>query len=37
VAGRIGPGSDGRVRLRTRIGTLRHVTMLSGAQLPRIC
>jgi hydrogenase expression/formation protein HypE len=37
LAGRIGPGADGRVRLRTRMGTLRHVTMLSGAQLPRIC
>jgi hydrogenase expression/formation protein HypE len=37
IAGRVGPARDGRVRLRTRIGTLRHVAMLSGAQLPRIC
>lgn len=37
IAGHIGPGTDGRVRLRTRLGTLRHIAMLSGAQLPRIC
>jgi hydrogenase maturation factor len=37
VAGRIGPGRNGRVSLRTRLGTSRHVPMLSGAQLPRIC
>jgi hydrogenase expression/formation protein HypE len=37
LAGRVSAGSEGRVRLRTRLGTLRHVTMLSGAQLPRIC
>jgi hydrogenase expression/formation protein HypE len=37
IAGHVGPGREGRVRLRTRIGTLRHVAMLSGAQLPRIC
>lgn len=37
IAGRIGTRGDGRVRLRTRIGTWRHLAMLSGAQLPRIC
>lgn len=37
VAGHVGPGRNGRVSLRTRLGTLRHVPMLSGAQLPRIC
>jgi hydrogenase expression/formation protein HypE len=37
VAGRVGPGCSGRVSLRTRLGTHRHVPMLSGAQLPRIC
>jgi len=37
IAGTVGPGAEGRVRLRTRIGTLRHIAMLSGAQLPRIC
>lgn len=36
-AGRVGPGTAGRVRLRTRLGTQRHIAMLSGAQLPRIC
>jgi len=37
IAGHIGPGTDGRVRLHTRLGTSRHIAMLSGAQLPRIC
>jgi hydrogenase expression/formation protein HypE len=37
VAGRVGAGRNGRVSLRTRLGTWRHVPMLSGAQLPRIC
>jgi hydrogenase expression/formation protein HypE len=37
IAGVVGPEAEGRVRLRTRIGTLRHIAMLSGAQLPRIC
>ena len=37
IVGRVGPGAAGRVRLRTRLGSLREVVMLSGAQLPRIC
>lgn len=37
LAGRVGPGTSGRVRLRTRLGTQRHIAMLSGSQLPRIC
>jgi hydrogenase expression/formation protein HypE len=37
LAGTVGPGTAGRVRLRTRFGTLRHIAMLSGEQLPRIC
>lgn len=35
--GSVKADADGRVRLRTRLGTFRHVMMLSGAQLPRIC
>ncbi len=37
VAGRVLAGRPGQVSLRTRIGTLRNLPMLSGAQLPRIC
>jgi hydrogenase expression/formation protein HypE len=37
IAGRVGPARTGRVRLRTRLDTLRALPMLSGAQLPRIC
>lgn len=39
-AGRIGlveADSPGRVRMRTRLGTMRVVEMLSGEMLPRIC
>ena len=35
--GRFGAGHGGRVRLTTRLGTTRHVQLLSGEQLPRIC
>ena len=35
--GSIEAGPAGRVRLRTRLGTLRVVEMLSGEMLPRIC
>jgi hydrogenase expression/formation protein HypE len=37
LLGRVGTGHGGRVRLTTRLGTTRHVQMLSGEQLPRIC
>ena len=35
--GVVASDTDGRVTLRTRLGTFRHVAMLSGSQLPRIC
>jgi hydrogenase expression/formation protein HypE len=37
IAGRVFAGHAGQVSLRTRLGTLRHLAMLSGEQLPRIC
>ncbi|MCB1748779.1 MAG: hydrogenase expression/formation protein HypE [Gammaproteobacteria bacterium] len=37
LLGHVSAVPDGRVRLRTRYGTTRHVALLSGAQLPRIC
>ena len=37
LAGRVRSARPGRVGLRTRIGTLRNLPMLSGEQLPRIC
>ncbi|MGE0483684.1 MAG: hydrogenase expression/formation protein HypE [Gammaproteobacteria bacterium] len=37
LLGQVSDARDGRVRLRTRYGTTRHVALLSGAQLPRIC
>jgi len=37
VAGRVLAARPGQVSLRTRIGTLRNLPMLSGDQLPRIC
>lgn len=37
IAGRVLARRSGQVSLRTRIGTLRNLPMLSGAQLPRIC
>jgi hydrogenase expression/formation protein HypE len=37
VAGRVLANRPGQVSLRTRIGTLRNLPMLSGDQLPRIC
>ncbi len=37
LVGRVGPGTHGRVSLVTTLGTTRHLQMLSGAQLPRIC
>ncbi|MEI7730908.1 MAG: hydrogenase expression/formation protein HypE [Verrucomicrobiota bacterium] len=37
VAGRVTQTGRGRVHLRSRIGALRVVDMLSGEQLPRIC
>jgi hydrogenase expression/formation protein HypE len=37
VAARVFAGRAGQVSLRTRLGTLRHLGMLSGEQLPRIC
>jgi len=35
--GEVGPGGEGRLRLRTAIGGLRSIEMLAGEQLPRIC
>jgi hydrogenase expression/formation protein HypE len=35
--GEVGQGPAGRVRLQTRLGTMRVVEMLSGEMLPRIC
>jgi len=37
IAGRVRAVRPGQVSLRTRIGTLRNLPMLSGEQLPRIC
>jgi hydrogenase expression/formation protein HypE len=37
VIGRVGDGPAGRVTLRSAIGALRILDMLSGEQLPRIC
>lgn len=37
IAGRVLGSRPGYVSLRTRIGTLRNLPMLSGEQLPRIC
>lgn len=37
IAGRVLGSRPGYVSLRTRIGTLRNLPMLSGDQLPRIC
>jgi hydrogenase expression/formation protein HypE len=37
LAGRVRTDRPGQVTLRTRIGTLRNLPMLSGEQLPRIC
>jgi hydrogenase expression/formation protein HypE len=37
LIGRVGGGPDGRVTLRSAIGALRILDMLSGEQLPRIC
>lgn len=37
VAGTVRGARPGQVSLRTRLGTLRHLPMLSGEQLPRIC
>jgi hydrogenase expression/formation protein HypE len=37
VIGRVLPGPDGQVILRTRMGTRRLLDLLSGEQLPRIC
>jgi len=37
LAARVLDGPPGEVRLRTRLGTLRHLGLLSGEQLPRIC
>lgn len=37
IAGHVLSNRPGQVSLRTRIGTLRNLPMLSGDQLPRIC
>ena len=37
VVGRVGAGPAGRVSLKTSLGTLRLLDLLSGEQLPRIC
>ncbi len=37
VIGHVTAGRPGQVALKTRLGTLRHLPMPSGEQLPRIC
>jgi hydrogenase expression/formation protein HypE len=37
VIGRVEPLGAGQVALRTKLGTVRALDMLSGEQLPRIC
>ena len=37
VIGHVVAERPGEVSLRTRLGTMRHLPLMSGEQLPRIC